>query len=118
MDKRIEKIKRFREFLLAQMKGLTTEELNKIPAGYNNNIIWNIAHLICASQSLCYLRAGQPITVEDKYFSPYRTNTKPGEFIDEDEIEKIKKLFIESIDTLEADFDRKIFNDYTPLKIF
>ena len=70
--------------------------------------------MIWASQSLCYLRAGQPITVEDKYFSPYRTNTKPTELVHEDEIEKIKKLFIDTIDTLQADYDRKIFNDYTP----
>jgi len=53
MDKRIEKIKRFREFLLAQMKGLTTEELNKIPAGYNNNIIWNIGSFdLCLAEPL------------------------------------------------------------------
>jgi DinB superfamily len=114
MDKRIEKIKIFRQFLLAQIAGLTAERLNKIPEGYNNNIIWNLAHLICAQQSLCYVRAGQSITVDDKYFSPYRTNTRPDAFIDEQEIETIKKLFISSIDELQADFDKKIFDNYSP----
>ena len=114
MDKRIEKIKNFRLFILAQIAGITTEQLNKIPEGYNNNIIWNLAHLICAQQSLCYLRAGQPITVDDKYFSPYRTTTRPTEFIDEYEIETIKKLFISSIDQLQTDFNNKIFDNYSP----
>ena len=114
MDKRIEKIKKFRQFLLAQVTGLTTEQLNKIPEGYNNNIIWNVAHLICASQSLCYLRAGQSITVHDKHFSPYRTNTRPSAFIDEQEIETIKTMFISSIDELQVDFDKKIFDNYSP----
>jgi len=114
MDKRIEKIKIFRQFLLAQITGLTVEQLNKIPAGYNNNIIWNLAHLICAEQSICYVRSGQPITVDDNYFSPYRTTTKPSTFIDGQEIENIKKLLISSIDELQKDYDKKIFDHYSP----
>ncbi len=113
MDKRIEKIKSFRQFLLNQINGLTTEQLNKIPEGHNNNIIWNIAHLICAEQSICYLRSSQPVIVDDKYFSPYRTTTKPEEFIDEEEIEIIKKLFITSIDELQSDYDKRIFGNYS-----
>jgi DinB superfamily len=114
MDKRIEKIKKFRQFLLKQITGLTAEQLNKIPEGYNNNIIWNLAHLICAQQSICYVRAGQSITVNDKYFSPYKTNTRPDAFIDEQEIEDIKKLLISSIDELQTDFEKKIFDNYSP----
>lgn len=114
MDKRIEKIKKFRQFLFTQIAGLTAEQLNKIPEGYNNNIIWNLAHLICAEQSICYVRAGQSITVNDKYFSPYRTNTRPNAFIDEQEIERIKKLLISSIDELQTGFDKKIFDNYSP----
>ena len=114
MDERIEKIKKFRQFLLTQITGLTVEQLNKIPEGYNNNIIWNLAHLICAEQSICYVRAGQSITVNDKYFSPYMTNTRPDAFIDEQEIEGIKKLLISSIDELQTDFDKKIFDNYSP----
>lgn len=111
---KIEKIKQTRLFLLRQIEGLTAEQLNKIPDGFNNNIIWNLAHLICAEQSLCYLRSGLTIKVDDKYFSPYRTTTKPAEFIDEREIEAIKKLFIGSIDELQADYDKKVFENYTP----
>ena len=122
MDKRIEKIKQFREFLLDRITELTPEQLNKIPEGYNNNIIWNLAHLICAEQSICYLRSGQHITVAEKYFAPYKTGTKPDAFIDKQEIETIKKLFISSIDELQADFDKKIFDSYSPseniLKIY
>lgn len=73
-----------------------------------------MAHLICAEQSICYVRAGQYITVNDKYFSPYMTNTRPNVFIDEQEIERIKKLLISSIDELQTNFDKKIFDNYSP----
>jgi hypothetical protein len=100
--------------LLGQISGLTAGQLNEIPKGFNNNIIWNLGHLICAEQSICYLRAGQSITVDDNYFSPYRTTTRPEAFVDNEEIEVIKKLFIGSIDELQADFDKAIFDNYSP----
>jgi DinB superfamily len=66
MDKRIDKIKKVRQFLIEQIAELTDEQLNKTPDGYNNNIIWNLTHLICAQQGICYLRGGQQAIVPDK----------------------------------------------------
>lgn len=114
MNKKIEKIKCFRHFLLKQIASLTTQQLNEIPNKYNNNIIWNLAHLICAEQSMCYVRAGLPIVVDEKYFAPYMPTTKPEAFINEREIETIKELFISSIERLSSDFDKNIFDTYSP----
>jgi hypothetical protein len=113
MDTKIEKIKKIREFLLAEITGLTAPQLNIIPDGYNNNIIWNLIHLICAQQSICYGRAGQAVTVNEKYIAPYTTTTKPTAFIGEQEIEEVKKIFISSIDQLQTDFDKRIFDNYS-----
>lgn len=114
MDKRIEKIKNFRLYLLKQVEDLTTEQLNHIPSGYNNNIIWNLGHLVCAEQNMCYVRAGLPVTVGDKYFDSYLSGTKPVEFVGEKDIDAIKALLITSIDRLQADFEKNIFVNYTP----
>ena len=35
-----------RKLLEAFLDNFTLEQLNKIPEGFNNNIIWNIAHTI------------------------------------------------------------------------
>jgi uncharacterized damage-inducible protein DinB len=113
MDARIEKIIKTRELLLRQIDVLSAEKLNEIPKGYNNNVIWNLAHLICAQQSLCYLRAGQAIKVDEKYVLPYRTNTKPEKFVEASEIEAIKKTFVDSLVQLQADLDSKQFDNYT-----
>jgi hypothetical protein len=114
MDNRIEKIKKVRTFLLNQINGLSDEQLNKIPDGFSNNIIWNLTHLICAQQGICYLRAGKTAAVPEKYIVPFFTNTKPDRLIDKEEIAEIKLLFIDTIDKLQEDFDKKIFGNYTP----
>ena len=113
MNTKIEKITGFRLFLLKQIEELTTQQLNTVPPGYNNNIIWNLGHLICVQQNLCYARANLPITVDDKYFSPYMPGTKPEKFIDDQEIRTIKDLLITSLDPLRADLDKNIFVNYT-----
>jgi hypothetical protein len=114
MDKRIEKIKGFRTFLLQQIEELTTELLNKIPEGFNNNIIWNLGHLISAEQNICYVKSGVPVIIEDKYFSPYLPGTKPTSFVDEKNIAIIKEYFISTIDQLNADVEHKLFSNYSP----
>ncbi len=113
MDQRIDKIKKFRQFLLDQIVESTDEQLNKIPDGFNNNIIWNLTHLICAQQGICYLRGGQQVIVPDKFIAPFFTNTKPERIIDKDEIQEIKSLFIGTIDQLQLDYDKSIFGNYT-----
>ncbi len=45
MNKQIEILRNTRKHLLSFINDLSTEELNEIPQGFNNNIIWNLAHL-------------------------------------------------------------------------
>jgi hypothetical protein len=112
ITKTLNTIRVTRKHLLHLIEGLTTEQLNQVPAGFNNNIIWNVAHLISAQQGICYTRAGMPITVDDKFYSPYRPDTKPNGFIDSAEIEMIKELLITSINQLESDYQNNVFKNY------
>jgi hypothetical protein len=113
ITKTLNTIRVTRKHLLHLIEGLTPEQLNQVPAGFNNNIIWNVAHLISAQQGICYTRAGAPITVDDKFYSPYRPDTKPNGFIDSAEIEVIKELLITTIDQLETDYQNNVFKNYT-----
>ncbi|MEO8147957.1 MAG: DinB family protein [Bacteroidia bacterium] len=113
MNKNLESIKKYREFILKQISSLTPEQLNEIPTGFNNNIIWNLGHIVSATQAICYKRAALAVTVDDKYFTPFLTNTKPDKFISSEEIEVIKELLITTIDALQNDFENKIFGNYT-----
>jgi len=110
----IVQIKKTRAFILELVKNLSTEQLNKIPTGFSNNIIWNIAHLTAAQQNLCYIRSGLPVTVEDKYFSPFLSGTKPVKFIEKEEIILIFDVLLNSIDRLATDYTSGIFVSFDP----
>ncbi|MGI4866251.1 MAG: DinB family protein [Janthinobacterium lividum] len=107
-------IKHLRQFLLQQVDGLTTAQLNAIPPGYHNNIIWHLAHLNSAVQAICYVLSGQPIALDEQYFRPFLPGTRPERALDETEIEVVKGLLIATIDQLRTDVERGIFTTYKP----
>jgi hypothetical protein len=113
MKKQIETIKKVRAFLLEGIKDLTTEQLNKIPEVFNNNIIWNLGHMVAAQQGICYKRAGLQPMISDEFWEKYRSGSKPDGIVDEAEIDYIKQVFFTSLDQLEADYDKNIFTGYT-----
>lgn len=115
MDSKTDKLIKVRHFILAQIEGLNEHQMNKVPVGFNNNIVWNLAHLICAQQALCYLRAGLGPKVSMDFYSPFSTNTKPVRFIAQTEINDIKDDFIQTIDFLEEDYSASSFGTYLPL---
>jgi hypothetical protein len=112
MQKGIERIRNARTYILKLIEGLDAEQLNKIPIGLNNNIIWNVGHLITSQQSICYRRAGIEMFVEEKYLTAYKPGTKPDAFVTETEIEIMKKLFLTAIDKFEKDYNNGLFSKY------
>lgn len=108
----IDQIKSTRIFILDLVKDLSIEQLNKIPDGFNNNIIWNIAHLTAAQQNLCYNRSGILPTVADKHLFPFLSGTKPDASINELEIEGIYSTLISSIDQFKMDYANQLFLEF------
>jgi hypothetical protein len=113
MDKAIEIIKMPRLHVLKAIEPLTIEQLNQIPAGFNNNIIWNLGHMVAAQQGVCYRRAGEAPIIDEDFWNTFKPDTKPERFFDEADLEKIKELFISTLDQLEADLVNKTFPNYT-----
>ncbi|WP_299292046.1 DinB family protein [uncultured Mucilaginibacter sp.] len=115
MHQQIENVKNTRTFLLTLIEDLSTEQLNQIPEGFNNNIIWNLAHLVAVQQAICYKRSGLQPIVQDKYVTPYLPGTKPEGFMDTSEVEIIKTLMLSSLNEFESDYKKSFFTTYTPV---
>ena len=92
---------------------MTREQLNEIPDGFSNNIIWNLGHLVAASQLIFYRRAGLDLTIDEKFITPFLPSTKPKDLIDSDEIKTIKEYAISTIAAMQTDLKTKRFSNYT-----
>ena len=113
MQTHIDRYKKLRQYILENIKDLSNEQLNQVPTGFSNNIIWNLAHLVAVQQAVCYKRAGKDFKIEESYFDLFKPGTKPELIFDDAMIAKTKTIFIENIDFLQNDYNNKEFENYT-----
>ena len=113
METRIETLKKVRLNFLNALGELTAEQLNEIPKGFNNNIVWNLGHLLASQQGICYVRASLKMTIDEQLFLSYKPESKPNGFVDNLEIDRLKELFISVIEEFEIDYNKNMFIGYT-----
>ncbi len=112
-DKSIDTIQATRNLFLKLIDSLSIDQLNKIPEGFNNNIIWNFAHVIVSQQILCYKLAGQPLKVDESYVANYSKGTKPTTFVGEAELALLKRQAVQLIEELIIDIEKGLLDHYT-----
>lgn len=108
--------KNIREVLLKVLDNHSLEQLNKIPTGFNNNLIWNMAHCVASQQALVYKLSGLQSVVSEEFIAKYRKGTKPEGDVSQAEVDEIRTLLSTTLHQVEQDFENKIFvnyNEYT-----
>lgn len=90
----------------------TLEELNRVPKGFNNNIIWNLAHVIVTQQLLVYGLSNVPMLVSDALVAKYRKGTKAEGDVTQQEVDEIKNLLFSTLEQTKADYKKGLFKTY------
>lgn len=104
--------KNIRPYFQQFLEKCSLETLNTIPKGYNNNIIWNIGHVLVTYQILCYKLSGLPMNVSEAMVEKYRKGTKPEGPVSQAEVDEIKKLLETTIKILEDDYNKGVFSNF------
>ena len=111
-DKSIDTIQATRKLFLTLLESLSIDELNIVPQGFNNNIIWNFGHVIVSQQILCYKLTGLPLKIDDTFVSKYSKGTKPETFINDTELIFLKQQAVSLIEELVVDLEKGVFTSY------
>ncbi len=93
---------------------LSIDDLNRIPNGFANNIIWNYGHIYVSTLALTYLRTGVEKDKVIPHLRKYGKGSKPEELVGKDEIAFLKDNILLSIDLLEADYKNNVFRQIAP----
>lgn len=101
-----------RNLYLRFFEEYSLEQLNKIPEGFSNNLIWNIGHVIVAQQSLVYRGSNQPMKISDELLNRYKPGTHPQGPVSETELAELKGLLISLIESTIEDYKNGIFTTY------
>jgi DinB superfamily len=101
-----------RDLYLNFLNSYSLEQLNEIPNGFSNNLIWNIGHIVVAQQGLVYRLSGLPMNVSDAMFENYKNGSKPTGTTTAAEVADIKSLLLSLMEQTKEDYKKGKFTSY------
>ncbi|KQB41035.1 DinB family protein [Flavobacterium aquidurense] len=104
--------KTIREVLVKILDNHSLEQLNKIPQGFNNNIIWNAAHCVAVQQALVYKLSGLPTMVSKEFIVKYSKGAKPEGDVSQEEVDEVKALLSTTLQQTKQDYSDAIFVNF------
>lgn len=102
-----------RNILLKFLENNSLEQLNTIPEGFSNNLIWNIGHIVVVQQMLVYKLSGLPMMISEAMVEKYKKGTKPETEVTQPEVDEIKHLLFATLEQSKTDFANGIFKGYS-----
>jgi glutamyl/glutaminyl-tRNA synthetase len=108
----LEITKTSRNMVSKLIQGFTLEQLNKVPAGFNNNLIWNVAHIVVTQQLLVYKLAGLPVMVSEEMIKKYKKGTKTDHVATQEEVDEILSLLHKTVAQTEIDIENNLFQNF------
>jgi len=82
----IEILKFGRRTIFDQVSNLNFDDMIKIPENFNNNILWNLGHIVVTQQLLHYTLSGLPTYLDKEFIRKFRTGSECGNSYTTDDI--------------------------------
>ena len=112
MDSRFEHLLITRKHFITLIENLTTEELNKVPKGFSNNIIWNVVHCMVTQQGLMYGLSGLEQLMSKDVILQYKHGTRPEKDLSKDEITSFKNRLVPMLETTVKNYENGAFSNF------
>lgn len=104
---------KIRENLTKLMEKLSHEQMMMIPQGFNNNILWNLGHIVTTQQLLMYKNSELQCPMDQDQLKLYTKGTSPTtwEGVSPDS-NYLKYFLLDSMKHLEKDLEKQIFKNF------
>lgn len=112
MEKIIETMRVTRNNILNTAADFSIEQLNTIPEGFSNNLIWNMAHVLVTQQLLVYRLSGLDGYLENGFIDRFRKGSKPDGEVGQEEVSVIREQLVSFVDQTEQDWKAGKFESY------
>ncbi|MEI7508731.1 MAG: DinB family protein [Flavobacterium sp.] len=101
-----------RNVLYKFLENFSLEQLNTIPEGFSNNLIWNIGHIIMVQQMLVYKLANLPMMISNEMVDKFKKGTKPEHNVTQAEVDELKLLLFSTVEKTRKDYSENLFQSY------
>lgn len=103
--------------MMRELEGLSDQQMLTIPEGRDDNILWNVGHLLCSLSRLTYVFSGHPLPIPEGYLALFGKNTSARDWTANPDVQSILDRFVELAKQIEFDYQNGIFTEYKSLQI-
>ena len=106
--------KKNRAYIEHIIGSVSDEQMLTMPDGFDNNIAWNLGHLIVAQQSLIYRQSSLETLTNRAHVAQFAPGTSPADWTTTPDLAALRALLTKSTEQMVADADAGLFQSYTP----
>ncbi len=103
-----------RKNILGLITPMSLEQLNRVPEGLNNNLIWNAGHVIATAELLTYGLGGHRTPSGKAFIDHYRKGSRPEAPVSLAEVDLIKAELLAGNQRMREDYAGLDWSTYTP----
>jgi hypothetical protein len=85
------------------------DQLNTVPLGYKNNLLWNIGHIVATADILMYKMNGLPMQMDEQFIEAYRKGSQPEVAVNQEFVNKLRNDLEEQVVRITTDYENKVF---------
>lgn len=103
---------KIRQYINKALDGLSSEQMLTIPDKFDNNIAWNLGHVIAVQQRMHYARVGATPHVSDDFIKMYLSGTSPADWSAQPNVDELVSLLTalpKKLDSNYADLSSRAF---------
>lgn len=89
----------FKKFI-ERIAGLSPAQRNHVPAGFNNNPIWNFGHAVVSCYALAFIRPKVDEGYVIPYWEKYKIGSRPQEAVTEEEFKGLCAMALHFPETI------------------
>ena len=103
--------RQIRSSIYSAVEGLSSQQLHEIPTRYDNNIAWNLGHILVVQQRILYGASGLPLSVSEEMIPLYLPETSPADWESEPDADVLVAMLMPQQEQLEADYAAGRFSE-------
>ncbi|MCB0009826.1 MAG: DinB family protein [Anaerolineales bacterium] len=93
---------------------LSAEAWFTVPAGYANNIAWNLGHILVVQQMLLYRLSGNEMRLLEGQYASFRPGSSPADWHANPDTEALREQLLAQASLFAADLDAGCFGATQP----
>lgn len=100
-----------RKNILAVIDQMSLAQLNEIPPGLNNNILWNLGHVVVTQQALNYRLSNLPMKVNNDQVDLFKKGSVAKSYSQE-VLDLLKSQIMPLVEETRIDFEAGRFQEF------